>query len=285
MSKGDPLPSSTPKKTTFEIPIAFAEHQLQISNVKILAWNDDNPPSIENDGLDEVCIFNIDLRNVAPNKFITQTKTDGKSFQVVKYQIEIKAEGSMLEFRALVGKDIFSPAASLSTKPTLPAIRLTTTDHFALLRLEVGPSTLQEQVVEGDVKVVTGLLQQHFDEVARDEFDWLHELMDMGCKPEEMAKLLIDGEAGSPWILMGAAVTDLLIPLYKLHRKNCVHNGGYKIETAPRVIRPNTPKAITGVKGSIGRRYGLAGVLPLVDGQETIEWMRWTSRREFCGLG
>jgi hypothetical protein len=151
-----------------------------------------------------------------------------------------------------------------------PAFKQYVANVRTFLRLEVGPSTLQEQVVKGNVEVVTRLLQQHFHEVALDEFDWLHELVDIGCKFEEMAKLLIDNEAGSPWILIGAPPTDLLTPRRRWHHQNCVHKGGYKIETAPRVISANTPKAIghkpergmTGVKESIGKWCGLAGVLP-----------------------
>jgi hypothetical protein len=172
-----------------------------------------------------------------------------------------------------------------------PAFKQYVVNMKTFLRLEVGPSTLQEQVVKGDVRTVTRLLQQHFHEVALDEFDWLHELVDIGCEFEEMAKLLIDSEAGSPWILTDAPPTYLLKPHHRWHQKNCVHKGGRKIETAPKVINENTPKAIghepergmTRVKESIGKWCGLAGVLPLNDEQDTLEWMRWTSCVQFTG--
>ncbi|RDL41517.1 uncharacterized protein BP5553_01496 [Venustampulla echinocandica] len=204
-----------------------------------------------------------------------------------------ESEKSDSEGSDFADKEAKYPNVALATDFLVggPAFKQYVTNVRTFLRLEVGPSTLQEQVVKGDVKSATRLLQQHFHEVAIDEFNWLHELVDIGCEFEEMAKLLIDSEAGSPWILMSAPPTDLLIMCRRWHRENCVHKGGHKIETAPRVISANTPKAIshepergmTGVKESIGKWCGLAGVLPLADEQDTVEWMRWTSCVQFTG--
>jgi hypothetical protein len=64
------------------------------------------------------------------------------------------------------------------------------------------PDTLQEHIVKGDITPVAKILENHFEDVAQLDFDWLHELLDIGCSFEEMARLLIDGENASPWILL-----------------------------------------------------------------------------------
>lgn len=141
------------------------------------------------------------------------------------------------------------------------------------------------------MRAVTSILEQHFREVALDEFDWLYELVDIGCQFEEMAKLLIDGEAGSPWILIDTPPANLVVPRRRFYQENCVHKGGHKLDTIPKVISTNTMKAIgrrlqkeaTGVKDGVGKLCGLAGVRPLVDEHDKPEWMRWTSCVQFMG--
>jgi hypothetical protein len=101
--KGDPLQSSPPRISSFEIPQTTAEGQPQIYQVKICAWNFNNPPSRENGEMYEVCKLDVDLTNVAAENVTTTPAADGKSFKVVNCQLEIKIEGSGLEFRVLVG--------------------------------------------------------------------------------------------------------------------------------------------------------------------------------------
>jgi hypothetical protein len=100
--KGDPLPSSPPSSSNFEIPQTAPEGQSQVYQVKVCAWNFNDPPSRENEGMYEVCTLDMDLTNVVTD-VITKQVADGKSFKVVNCQLEINGEGSELEFRVLVG--------------------------------------------------------------------------------------------------------------------------------------------------------------------------------------
>jgi hypothetical protein len=105
------------------------------------------------------------------------------------------------------------------------------------LRLDAGvwePATLQEFILREDVTEVAKLLEDHFEEVAQLEFDWLHELLDIGCHYEEMARLLIDGKNASPWIIIdhqtSAEYTYVFVEISFLvasHgvRKSCLKNG------------------------------------------------------------
>jgi len=101
--KGDPLPSSPPSSSSFEIPQTAAEGQSQVYQVKVCAWNFNDPPSRENGEMYEVSKLNVDLTNVAAENVTPKLAVDGKSFKVVNCQLEIKIDGSGLEFRVLVG--------------------------------------------------------------------------------------------------------------------------------------------------------------------------------------
>jgi hypothetical protein len=61
------------------------------------------------------------------------------------------------------------------------------------------PYTLQEHIVKRDITPVAKILEIHFEDVAQLDFDWLHELLDIGCSFEDMARLLMDGENPFPW--------------------------------------------------------------------------------------
>ena len=106
--KGDPLPSSRPSSSSFEIPQTAAEGQSQVYQVKVCAWNFNDPPSRENGEMYEVCELDVNLTNVAAENVTTKPAADGKSFKVVNCQLEIKIEGSELEFRVLIGgKEVY----------------------------------------------------------------------------------------------------------------------------------------------------------------------------------
>jgi hypothetical protein len=132
---------------------------------------------------------------------------------------------------------------------------------------EIGPSTLKECVIKGDVTPVIGLLEQHFEEVAQQEFDWLHELSDIGCSFEEIARVLVDGEAASPWIPIEIPLSAPKPPSIGFHQPNCVHAGGHKIDTTPRVnlvglVSIQQAPPMFKIKEMIGAYCGIAGVLP-----------------------
>jgi len=101
--KGDPLPSSTPSTSSFEIPQTAAEGQSHVYQVKVCAWNFKDPPSRENGEMYEVCKLDADLTNVAAENVTTKPAAYGKSYKVVNCQLEIKVEGYGLQFRVLVG--------------------------------------------------------------------------------------------------------------------------------------------------------------------------------------
>jgi len=104
---GDPLPSSTPSISSFELPQTATEGQSQVYQVKVCTWNFKEPPSRENVEMYEVCKLDVDLTNVAAENVTTKPAADGKSYKIVNCQLEIKSEGSGLEFRVLVGgKDV-----------------------------------------------------------------------------------------------------------------------------------------------------------------------------------
>lgn len=143
------------------------------------------------------------------------------------------------------------------------------------LRLDAqvwSPAVLQECVIRGDVAEVATILEAHFDDVARLEFDWLHELLDIGCHYDEMARLLIDGENASPWILIDhpQAIVDNT-PSPGFHQPNCVHSGGKKVDIAPRVINTivqNTiglpPYDMPTTRLAVAGTCGIAGAVPVV---------------------
>ena len=139
-----------------------------------------------------------------------------------------------------------------------------------------GPVTLHDYVVKGDTQAVTKLLTEHFDDVAQLEFDWLHELLDIGCMYEEMARLLIDGENASPWISFDQPVTVDAAMKVDFHQPNCVHSGGQKLDMAPRLIRTislqiqDRPEIST-VNETISRLCGIGGALPPADNSEDLD--------------
>jgi hypothetical protein len=77
----------------------------------------------------------------------------------------------------------------------------------SFLRLDASPTRLQELIITGNITAVTTLLSTRFDEVAQLEFDWMHELLDIGCSFEEIARLLIDSEQASPWVLLDRRIS------------------------------------------------------------------------------
>jgi hypothetical protein len=100
---GDALPSSTPSSSSFELPQTTAEGQSQVYQVKVWALNFKDPPSRENGEMYEVCKLDLDLTNAAAENVTSKKTANGKFYKVVNCQLEIKIEGSGLEFRVLVG--------------------------------------------------------------------------------------------------------------------------------------------------------------------------------------
>ncbi|PVH83064.1 actin-like ATPase domain-containing protein [Cadophora sp. DSE1049] len=104
LSKGDPLQSSKPEITEFKIPQVLIDGSNKSFEVKILAWNENDPPTREIEGLEQVCVLNINLTDLPPEVLQSTVKTGEESMKVVACKVEIKIEGSMLEFRVLVAE-------------------------------------------------------------------------------------------------------------------------------------------------------------------------------------
>ena len=56
-------------------------------------------------------------------------------------------------------------------------------------------------VIHSDTSLVTDLLKQKASELAFD-FEWLTELIELGYSVEDIATVLIEEEAESPWLLV-----------------------------------------------------------------------------------
>ncbi|KAF8860775.1 hypothetical protein BDZ45DRAFT_724295 [Acephala macrosclerotiorum] len=148
------------------------------------------------------------------------------------------------------------------------------------LRPDASPAKLQELVVDGDVVAVTKMLSTRFGEVAQLEFEWLHELLDIGSSFEEMATLLIDGEQASPWVILDHRISISSLPSIGFHQPHCVHSGGQKLDTAPRAINSTSRKTeassatdYIGIRKVISELCGIAGSIPLSSKEDECEWM------------
>jgi hypothetical protein len=103
------------------------------------------------------------------------------------------------------------------------------------------PRTLQELIAKGAIDDVTEALEKDFNEVACGEFHWLHDLVDSGCEMREIAELLVDVEASTPWLYfdtISGYQHAILSSDSHYHYHSCVHDvasrlhqGFYDIET------------------------------------------------------
>lgn len=154
------------------------------------------------------------------------------------------------------------------------------------LLLDASPAKLQELVLARDTAAVTTILAENFNDVAQLKFNWLHALLDIGSTFEAMAELLIDGESASPWININHQISVESVPSIWFHQENCVHFGGYELDTAPRVINPGAHKGNKAghpidnstIKMTISKLCGIAGALPL-----SPDASYWTSCVRFTG--
>ena len=152
-----------------------------------------------------------------------------------------------------------------------------------------GPDALLEAVGRSDVQGVEELLTQAFNAVARDDFNWLHELVEIGYGYHNIAKLLVD-EKNSPWIFIEPTKISSSGVIMDHHQAFCVHQGGDRVTFSPRLIRE--AEAIHGVgnchtsdltemdliKRQVATSCGLAGVIPVYDDRQG-----WISSVAFDG--
>jgi hypothetical protein len=114
-------------------------------------------------------------------------------------------------------------------------------------------------------------LEHHFQDVAKLRFDWLWELLDIGCSYEEMARLLIDGENASPWISIDSPILVSSIPTPGFHQELCVHSGGKRMDTTARIVSAHSKRieqmlsySPLPVKETVSELCGIAGILPKI---------------------
>ncbi|KAK0122814.1 hypothetical protein ONS96_009847 [Cadophora gregata f. sp. sojae] len=104
LSKGDHLQSSKPKTVEFKIPQMLIDGPKRSLELKIFAWNECDLPTRENEAMEQVCLLNLNLTDIPPNVLRSTASLDEKSINLISCKIEIKIEGSMLEFRVLVAQ-------------------------------------------------------------------------------------------------------------------------------------------------------------------------------------
>lgn len=143
------------------------------------------------------------------------------------------------------------------------------------LRRFIYPSnTLEQALSSEDVKKVQRILDSKFDQIAVNEFSWLHELDEIGYTHREMAELLLESAADAPWIYFekGRTIGSEILPQY--HLPECVHLHGYNLSQSSHLIT-TAPKrhslALLGLcrhpeekdlKQTISELCGIAGVAP-----------------------
>lgn len=131
----------------------------------------------------------------------------------------------------------------------------------------------------GDVDGLCGFLDSHFEDVAVDEFVWLHELKSLGYESYEIAELLLDDLNKSPWIFLKQPPPRIVSIRPDYHFPNCVHQGGQKSSLSPRLIT-NDLENTKDLQRIIAESCGLAGVVPKSRDHKT-----WTGVVEFSDEG
>jgi hypothetical protein len=140
---------------------------------------------------------------------------------------------------------------------------------FEILRINLHglahPETAITQALRtGKIEVLQALLVKQLNRVATGEFEWIKELDAAGYSKDEIAHLLLEGAADSPWIIFMPRVTDLASRVFAeqgFHVRGCVH-------TSP-LHRPDPECAATLIlsdsdtcRDVIQELCGIAGVAP-----------------------
>ncbi|KAK0506909.1 hypothetical protein JMJ35_010609 [Cladonia borealis] len=142
-----------------------------------------------------------------------------------------------------------------------------------------GPDALREAVGRFDVQAVEDLLTQAFNDVARDDFNWLPELVEIGYGYQDIAKLLVD-EKNSPWIFIEPIEISNAAVIMDHHQAFCVHQGGDAVTFSPRLIaedeairhigschKPDLTE-MDSIKRHVAKSCGLAGVIPVLNDRQ-----------------
>ncbi|MCJ1399545.1 hypothetical protein MMC11_002747 [Xylographa trunciseda] len=146
-------------------------------------------------------------------------------------------------------------------------------------------SILRKAVERMDVQMVQDILTYSFADVARDDYYWLHELVEMGYQYPDIAQLLVLEKRESPWIFIKIKPTERLRSTFvvDLHQAFCVHQGGNELTFSPRLIvededirhitnRPNSDlPGLNSIKREVAAFCGLAGDIPVSSDRQ--EWI------------
>jgi hypothetical protein len=145
------------------------------------------------------------------------------------------------------------------------------------------PDALRNAVERFDVQAVQNLLTQAFTDVARDNFVWLHELVEIGYEYQDIANLLVDEKKDSPWIFIEPPERSQSTIIVDLHQPFCVHQGGNELTFSPKLVAEdesirhidNCSKSdlpgLDSIKRKVAASCGLAGIIPVSSGLQ--EWI------------
>jgi hypothetical protein len=134
------------------------------------------------------------------------------------------------------------------------------------------PSVLQKLISAGDIGLVQQALEEDLEKVAREEFDWLNDLVITGYKIHEIAELLVDVEADSPWLYIESTEAHLYPVDPDFHHASCIHNAisgpRYNLrhfgDSLPKLLRCSgiEPEQRDTIRHQIDERCGFAGIFP-----------------------
>ena len=146
-----------------------------------------------------------------------------------------------------------------------------------LARCQCSPRVLSSVIEHGTVDTVYEVLERHFETVAVEEFEWLQEMKSLGYGYYDIAEILLDNSSNSPWIFFKQPEPKEVSIHPDVHIQNCVHQGGNKITSSPRLIMTDFENA-EDLKKIIAEHCGLAGISPKSRDPKT-----WTGLVTFSG--
>ena len=123
------------------------------------------------------------------------------------------------------------------------------------------PHTLRFVMRLDNVDVLRGLVDRHFDVVAKNDFKWLQELKGYGYESQETAEFLQDDMNKVPWIYFSQPTPQDAVILPEFHISDCIHQGGKKADLAPKLI-PEPLENPEDTERLLAAHCGLAGVIP-----------------------
>lgn len=177
-----------------------------------------------------------------------------------------QSEISTLEFRGLV--DLLTHGEAFHRYKS----RL-----VQIVNEQCSPRVLRSVARLGNVNALGGLIERHFDILAKEEFEWLQELQSLGYKYLEIAELLVDDTTESPWIYFNQPEPLPGSVLSNSHIPDCVHHGINEASVGTR-LNPAKLENAEETKRLITEHCGLAGVVP-----KSREPKGWTGLVTFSG--